>query len=156
MTAIARRPLLLGSLAGLGLAAIGLLAYETPRIFEPRYPRTPYDDLLGRLADRDDAVRLGSAVLAAESNFDPQSTARALRARLDAMSLAAATDADLRDARLTEVHGWVLPSTLTTLCALAASASQPGNASAGAMPPSPLQTSGSRVTGPAGAAEQRG
>jgi hypothetical protein len=142
MTAIARRPLLLGTLAGLGLAAIGLLAYETPRIFEPRYPRTPYDDLLGRLPNRDDAVRLGSAVLDAERDFDPQSTARALRARLGSMSLAAAADADVRDARLTEVHGWVLPSVLTALCALAASASQPRNASSRAVPPSPAQTSG--------------
>ena len=142
MNSIARRPLLIGSLAGLGLAAIGFHAYETPRILEPRYPRTPYDDLLGRLSNRDDAVRLGTAVLAGERDFDPQSTARMLRTRLKSMPLAAAIDADLRDARLTEVHGWVLPNTLAALCALAASASLPRNASSHAAPPSPLQTSG--------------
>ena len=139
---IARRPLLFGGLVGAGLAAIGLLTYEAPRVFEPRYPRTPYDDLLGRLSSREDAERLGAAVLAGEKTFDAQSAARELRARLKSLPLAAAVDADVREGHLAEAHGWVLPSTLAQLCALAAAASLPSKANPQAVPPARLQTSG--------------
>jgi hypothetical protein len=142
MNTIARRRLLAGGLAGIGLAAVGLLAYEVPKVLETHYPKTPYDDLIGRLPNRDDAARLGSAVISAEKDFDPQRTARKLRDRLKSISLAAAADADARGSRLLEAGGWVLPYTLAELCALAASASLPKRSSLRAVPTSVVQTSG--------------
>ena len=137
---IARRSLLLGGLAGLGLAALALFGYEAPRLLAPRYPRTPYDDLFARLADRHNAILVGSAVLAEKNGFNAQQTAHALRMRLKTETLADIVEKDLSDGHVIEVRGWILPSSLAALCALAASASQPRTPS-GTRSRSPIQTS---------------
>lgn len=142
MTGIARRPFLAAGLAGFALAAMGVLVYEAPALLHPRYPRSPYDDLLDRLSNRDDAVRLGSAVIAVEKDFNPHNAARTLRARLASASLGAVADADLRAGHLIEIHGWVLPDSLAALCALAASVSLPHSTRAHTMPASSVKTSG--------------
>ncbi len=119
---IARRRLLAGLLGALGLGIAGGLAYKAPSLMGHRYKRTPFDDLLSQLADRDSAGKLGAAVLAQEPGFDAQKAARALRAKLSKTPLAQIVARDVAQGRLVEVHGWVLPETLTTLSALAAMA----------------------------------
>jgi len=117
---VSRRTLIAGGLAVIGLGAAALVAWQAPALMSPRYAPTPFDDLLSRLPDRDNARRLGKAVLS--KSFDARSTATQLRARIGSNSLGDAMTADLTQGRLTEVHGWVLPETLTSLCALAAKA----------------------------------
>ncbi len=119
---IARRPLLAGLLGALGLGIAGGLVYEAPFLMHRRYKRTPFDDLLSQLADRDSAEKLGAAVLAQEPGFDAQNTARALRRKMGKASLAQIVARDIAQGQLFEVHGWVLPETLTMLSALAAKA----------------------------------
>ncbi len=101
-------------------AVLTLVALQGPALFGPHYPSTPFDDLLSRLPDRENASRLGSAVLKQETSFDAQAAAAQLRSRMGSRTLADVMNEDLQQRRLTEVHGWVLPETLTTLCALAA------------------------------------
>jgi hypothetical protein len=119
---ISRRPVLSGILAALGIALVGSFAYEAPRWSRHRYKPSPYDDLLEKLPERDNAGRIGAAFIAETPGFNAESTARALRTKLAAISLAEAMSADLAQDRLVEVRGWVLPGTLSDLCALAAKA----------------------------------
>jgi hypothetical protein len=119
-TPLSRRTLVAGGITVIGLGAAALLAWQAPALMSPRYAPTPYDDLLSRLPDRDNARRLGKAVLS--QSFDARATAARLRTRMGSDSLGDAMTADLKQGRLTEVHGWVLPETLTSLCALAAKA----------------------------------
>ncbi|MBS0471245.1 MAG: hypothetical protein JSR60_09250 [Proteobacteria bacterium] len=99
--------------AALGLAALGL---TVPRLLGHR--KTPYDDLLNQLTDRDAAIRLGRVSPAV---IDKAEMAEALRQRLTHHSLQDVTAADVAAGRIVEVKGWVLPETLVELCSLAAS-----------------------------------
>lgn len=119
-TSIARRPLLASVLGIAGLAIIGGGVYETVRDGARHYPRTPYDDLLDKLADREGAKALGAQVLAGGKSFDPATTAEALRPRLKGKALADVLENDIRTGAVTELRGWVIPQTLADLCALAA------------------------------------
>jgi hypothetical protein len=121
-SAISRRPVLSGILAALGIAIVGGVAYEAPQLSRRRYKPSPFDDLLAKLPDRDNAGRIGAAVVAETSAFNAESTARVLRARLAATPLADAMSADFIQNRMIEVRGWILPETLADLCALAAKA----------------------------------
>jgi hypothetical protein len=103
-----------------GIVLLGDLAFEVPRLMTRRYAPTPYDDLLSQLGDRESAVRLGRAVLAAEPHFDGGSAARVLRQSAAKGSLRAGIDSDLTDGRVVEIHGWLLPQTLVTVSAIAA------------------------------------
>ncbi|HTW33034.1 MAG TPA: hypothetical protein VMD53_00340 [Rhizomicrobium sp.] len=126
-TSIARRPLL-ASLAGLlGVAAAGGLVYEGGHVFGRRYPRTKFDDLLDQLGDRESAARLGRAAIAQmESHtdvvprFDVKVVARELRDGPGKGSVARAAEADIAQARLLEVQGWVLPRSLVAVALIAA------------------------------------
>jgi hypothetical protein len=121
-TSIPRRTLLAGGLAVLGLGAAALLAFKVPALLGPHYAPTPFDDLLSQLPDRENATRLGQAVLARQKNFDARNTASLLRARLKNRPLGDVLSAELQQGRVVEVRGWILPETMTTLCALAAKA----------------------------------
>lgn len=116
---VSRRTMVVGGgvAAALGAAALGL---TLPRLFGRRYAPTPYDDLLAQLVDRDAAARVGAAVRAAEPNFNTKAAARELRQRFEQRNLAEVIDADIREGRVAEVSGWVLPESLAQLCALAA------------------------------------
>ena len=115
-----RRAVLLGGLAALGVGLAAVMGYKAKALLGPHYPSTPFDDLLSRLPDRENAARLGSAVLKQTPTFDAHGAAAWLRARLGASALADAMNEDLQNHHSVEVHGWVLPVTLATLCALAA------------------------------------
>jgi hypothetical protein len=121
-TQIARRPLLklLAGAAGLGAAGIALV--EAPKLFAPRHPPSPYDDLLAQLPDRDGAMRIGAAYLAGQQRFDAARAAADLRRRLASQPLAAVVEGDISTAHMGEAHGWALPDALLAICALAAKA----------------------------------
>jgi hypothetical protein len=119
---IARRPLLKGLAGAAGLAIAGVVLVETPKLFAPHHPPSPYDDLLAQLPDRGSATRIGAAYLAGHGTFDAAGAAGDLRRRLASHSFAAVLENDLAQAHMAEAHGWVLPEGLLALCALAAKA----------------------------------
>jgi hypothetical protein len=119
---IGRRRLLEGLAATAAIAVAAAAVVEAPRLFARRYAPSPFDDLLTKLPDRESAIRVGATFLAGRKSFDVQGTATVLRKRLAAASLATAMNDDLRQSRMVEAHGWVLPETLVDLCALAAKA----------------------------------
>jgi hypothetical protein len=121
-SAIARRPVLAGMLGLLGIIVLSGGIYEGPRLLRRRYKPSPFDDVLANLPDRDSASRVGAAVVAATPGFDAHMTAHLLRARLAEKPLADAIAADLVQDRMVEARGWVLPETLASLYALAATA----------------------------------
>ena len=121
-SAVSRRPVLSGILAVFGVAIMGSIALEAPRLARRRYKPGPFDDLLAKLPDRDNGGRVGAAVIAEMPEFGATRTAQRPRAKLAATSLADAMSADLAQNRLVEVRGWILPDTLANLCALAAKA----------------------------------
>ena len=104
-------------LAGTGIAAIaaGAGLYRFTDLIVKHHPPTPYDDLLGRLADRDTA-----RVIGARLPVDPDHAATRLREALAGQSLARAAQADIAAGRLSEVAGWLLPESVALLAALAA------------------------------------
>ncbi|MEI9994146.1 MAG: hypothetical protein WDM91_06105 [Rhizomicrobium sp.] len=110
-----------GIAAALGIGALGI---TVPRLLAHRYRRSPYDDLLAQLVDREAAVRLGQASIAETGQPpDPRGLARNLRTRLERRTLAEVTNSDLAQGKLREVRGWVLPETLVLLSILAATQS---------------------------------
>ncbi|HEY2068474.1 MAG TPA: hypothetical protein VGG48_02875 [Rhizomicrobium sp.] len=118
---IARRPFLAGLFGLLGLSLIGGTAYEAAHILRKHYPPTAFDDLLDQLPDRENAEKFGVAVLAELPSFDVRRIGADLRKKIDGRPLGDVLEADIRDGHLSEVGGWVMPDTLTRLCALAAS-----------------------------------
>ncbi len=110
-----RRRTVISGVAIVGVAvAAGL--YRFTGLFAKHYPPTPYDDLLGQLADREHAAKLGAKVA---DSADTASLAARLRASLTG-GLSAAVLADVQGGRVREVDGWVLPDSLALLSALAA------------------------------------
>ena len=106
-------------IAGLGAAIAAVTAglYRFTDLIVKHYPPTPYDDLLARLVDREEASRLGVRMT---GDFDVPRQASRLRRTLAGRDLAAAVQADIADGRLVEVDGWLVPQTLALLSALAA------------------------------------
>ena len=110
-------------LAGLGVlvaAAAGGAAFKL-RLFRKRYPPSPYDDLLGRLLDRDWAEKFGAAVRKAMPDFTPAEAAIRLRAALGGGDLERAARADASAGRVLEISGWLVPESAALLAGLAAS-----------------------------------
>jgi hypothetical protein len=97
-----------GIAAALGVTALGL---TLPQWLGRRYAPTPYDDLLATLVDRDQAARLGDVARSALPTFSARAAAR---------NLAEVLDADIREGRIAEIGGWLLPDSLAQLCTLAA------------------------------------
>ena len=116
---ISRRTVVAGGGVAATLFAVAL-GLTLPKLFGRRYAPTPYDDLLAQLVDRDEAARVGAAVRIAEPGFNAKAVARELRQRFEQRNLAEVSDADIREGRLAEVNGWVLPESLAQLCTLAA------------------------------------
>lgn len=116
---LSRRTMMLGGgvAATLFAAAFGL---TLPRLFGRRYAPTPYDDLLATLVDREQATRLGAVAYAAEPAFNARAAARELRQRLERRTLAEVIDADIRESRVAEIAGWVVPESLAQMCLLTA------------------------------------
>jgi hypothetical protein len=104
-----------------GLGALGAVVaaglYRFTDIIAPHYPRTPYDDVLAQLGDRDSAHILGAAALQDRPAFDAAWAAARLR---QTPRLTDAISADIAAGRMEEVAGWVLPESLVLAAALAA------------------------------------
>lgn len=120
-TTLSRRPLLaaLGALVGIGI--VGGAVYEGGHVLFHSTPKGPYGDLLVGLGDADTAARVGRAALAGMPGFQASAVASRLRSRLAGKPLSAVLVQDAAEGRIDEVEDWVLPRTLTELCALAAS-----------------------------------
>ncbi len=116
---ISRRSVVAGGGVAATLFAVAL-GLTLPKLFGRRYAPTPYDDLLAQLVDRDEAARVGAVVRIAEPGFNAKAVARELRQRFEQRNLAEVSDADIREGRVAEVNGWVLPESLAQLCTLAA------------------------------------
>jgi hypothetical protein len=116
---VSRRTMVLGGgvAAALFAAAFGV---TLPQLFGRRYAPTPYDDLLATLGDREQAVQLGAVARVAEPTFSAKAAARELRQRLERRTLAEVIDADVKERRVAEIGGWVVPESLAQLCLLAA------------------------------------
>ncbi|HEY1614129.1 MAG TPA: hypothetical protein VGF97_10605 [Rhizomicrobium sp.] len=114
--AVARRSILLWVLgAGAGIA---VAAFEASRLFGSHHSASAYDDLLALLPDRDSAAIVGKA--AAHLTPSSDGDAAALRRDLKQHGLTQLAVADAVADRLAEVHGWLLPDSLASLCVLAA------------------------------------
>jgi hypothetical protein len=108
-------------IAGLVAAGVAVAAglHRFTDLFVKHYAPTPYDDVLARLTDREQAIRLGAAV---PGTLEPKMLAARLRASLGADGLAAAAEADIAAGRVMEVRGWILPESVALLSALASRA----------------------------------
>lgn len=110
-----------GAIAALAAAGVAVAAglYRFTDLLVKHYAPTPYDDLLGRLVDREEAAKLGARMA---GSFDLAAQSARLRAVLGQKDLAAAAKADIAAGHLLEVDGWVVPETVALLSALAARA----------------------------------
>lgn len=115
---LARRRGVIAGLAGLGALAASL--YRFTDIFVKHYPPTPYDDVLSRLEDREQAAKLGTAALKSQPDFDAAASARRLRGALEHGSFREVVLADAETGRVQLVDGWVLPQSVVVLSAIAA------------------------------------
>ena len=112
-------------LAGLGVtvaAAAGGTAWKL-RLFRKRYPPSPYDDVLGKLDDREWAAKFGETAQTALPRFTPADAAAQLRSRLAHDSLQAVALREAEGDRLVEAGGWLAPESVALIAALAKSAS---------------------------------
>lgn len=114
---VSRRTMVAGGgiAAALGATALGL---TLPRWLGRRYAPTPYDDLLASLVDRDAAAQVGAVARVSLPTFSARAAARELRQRFEQRNLAEVVDADIKQGRMAEVGGWVLPDSLVQLCTL--------------------------------------
>ncbi|HEU0094914.1 MAG TPA: hypothetical protein VFQ52_00560 [Rhizomicrobium sp.] len=114
-----RRRGVIAGLAGLGAMAAASL-YRFTDIFVKHYPPTPYDDVLARLEDREQAAQLGAAALKQQPDFDIAASAQRLRVALEHGSFREVVLADAETGRVQLVDGWVLPQSVVVLSAIAA------------------------------------
>ncbi len=112
-----RRGLLLGGSA-LVLAAAGGAAWQW-NLFGKHYPPTPYDDVLGRLRDRDWAQKFGAQALT--PNFRADAAAARLRQLLGNGDLESAALRDTQEGRVVEAAKWLVPESVAQMAMLAAS-----------------------------------
>jgi len=111
-----KRRTLIGGIAAAGAVLVAGL-YRFSDLFVKHYPPTPYDDVLGALADREEAVKFGVLVRGAPG---ASALAEKLRSILKPNGLTGAARSDIAAGRLVEVDGWVVPESVALLSALAA------------------------------------
>jgi hypothetical protein len=92
---------------------------ELPFVLRHRYRRTPYDDLLSKLRDRDSSVAFGRAANASAPGT-ADAIAGLLRQRLIQDSLQTVSARELSQGHVLVAGGWVVPESLALICALAA------------------------------------
>jgi hypothetical protein len=110
-----RRTMLAGLAAGIAAIAGGL--YRFTDLWVRHYPPTPYDDLLAKLIDREQAASLGKQF---GGTFDVRTQATRLRMALRSKSLGEVSASDIAAGRMAEIDGWLVPETVAQLSALAA------------------------------------
>jgi hypothetical protein len=112
-----------GVLIGLAVAVAGFAggAAWQLRLFGKHYPRTPYDDLLSQITDREPAILFGRA--AAISS--PAADILAADLRRDGRTLAARAASEPAASHVQEVSGWLVPQSVAQYAALAAQVTPP-------------------------------
>jgi hypothetical protein len=116
-----RRKIVAG-MAGGAAVVLGAALYRFTGLFASRYPPTPYDDVLARLINREQAAKLGAAALRGMPGFSAARAAARLRAAFGAGGLSVAATIDVVNGRIMEANGWLLPQSVALLAALAAKA----------------------------------
>jgi hypothetical protein len=116
LSARTSRRLAIAAVAALASTAIALREFP---VLLKRYRRTPYDDLLSGIDDRDAAEVFGRHAIKSIPNLDKSRTAWLLRDRMKDKSLKQLLESDLLTGRVVEVAGWVVPESLALICALA-------------------------------------
>ena len=107
--------------AAAALAGTAVALREIPGLVRSMHARrTPYDDLLAAIDDREAAEAIGRYALKAVPHFDRGRTAELLRGRLRDSSLKQLLGNEVAAGKTVEVAGWVLPDSLALICALAA------------------------------------
>ena len=101
------------------VAAVAVSVREWPLRRHHPYRRTPYDDLLSNLGDRESSATFGRGAI---KNAPGSSAAIAtlLRQRLKTSSLRALAARELSEGHVFVAGGWVVPESLALMCALAA------------------------------------
>jgi hypothetical protein len=117
-----RRTLLLCGSAVIVAAAAGGAA-QFVGLFPKHYPPTPYDDVLGRLRDREWAEKFG--VQAMTADFQPAPAAARLRQLLGTGTIQAAALRDAAEGHVTEAAKWLVPESVALLALLAAKVATP-------------------------------
>ncbi len=113
-----RRTLLLGGSAAV-LAAAGGAAWQA-NLFGKHYAPTPYDDVLGRLRDRDAMQAFGALALKSAPDFTPDAAAARLRILLASDSLETSALRDAAEGRVVEAANWLAPESMALMAMLAA------------------------------------
>ena len=119
---ITRRSMTVGGAVAIGAAIVAGGIFEIPK-FIKRRARGHYADLVNLLNDPEQAAIVGKTV-----HFDrPDGTtssledaASALRLELNGHALSDRLSREITSGELTEANGWVMPTTLATLCSMAA------------------------------------
>ena len=105
--------------AALTAAGVAVTAglYRFTDLLVKHYAPTPYDELLMRLTDREEAAKLGGQLT---GPFDLASQSARLRDRFRKQDLTSAANSDIAAGHLVELGGWVVPETVALLSVLAA------------------------------------
>ncbi len=114
---VTRRPIVLSALAIAGVGMAAGIAVEAPRLLRKRI-HSPYDDITGQIPDQDQAAKVGRTVIASLGKFEAAKAANSLRTRNG--TLAELAKADLKQGKMLEAGGWVLPESLALACAIVA------------------------------------
>ncbi len=101
------------------VSAAAVAVREVPVLLRHRYRRTPYDDLLSKLGDRDASVAFGQ-VTSRSAHGSAGAIAALLRERLRWSSLQTVSARELSLGHVFVAGGWVVPESLALICALAA------------------------------------
>ena len=115
-----KRRSLLAGVGALVAAAAGGAAWKL-KLFRKRYPPTPFDDVLGKLEDREWTAQFGETALTALPRFTQADAAATLRARLAHDSLQSVARREAEAGRLVEAGGWLTPESVALIAALAKS-----------------------------------
>lgn len=110
----------IAAVAAIGAIAVGLREFRG--LLPPSRKPTPFDDLLAKIRDRDDAAELGKHAIASMPHFNADAAADVVRTRLKSKSLEELLASEASVGRTVEVGGWIVAESFAIVCALAAQA----------------------------------
>jgi len=118
-----RRRVVIAGVVAAGAAVAGGL-YRFTDLFVKHYAPTPYDDVLVALQDREQAAKVGKALVTnlphgGYPGLSAENIAKELRRRLTGHDLRDVALADVAAGKTVEMDGWVLPLTVALLSTLA-------------------------------------
>jgi hypothetical protein len=107
-------------IAAAAAAIAGAAALEWTRLLGKRYAATPFDDLLGKLGDREASVVFGRAILNKGKSIEGGQIAKLMRQRLASVGFGDLAHTEAQRSDLAEADGWVVPKSVMLMAALAA------------------------------------